>query len=106
VRIGAVNTIVNDGGRLKGYNTDGIGALRAIGERYGDLRGARAVILGAGGAARAISYKLAENVSEVTILNRTPSRAEELSDYLSRQRPCIPGGSRHPGQHHSVGDAP
>lgn len=88
VRIGAVNTIVNDGGRLKGYNTDGIGALRAIGERYGDLRGARAVILGAGGAARAISYKLAENVSEVRILNRTPSRAEALSDYLSSLREC------------------
>jgi shikimate dehydrogenase len=88
VRIGAVNIIVNDGGKLKGYNTDGIGALRAIGERYGDLGGARAVILGAGGAARAISYKLAENVSEVTILNRTPRRAEELSDYLSSLREC------------------
>lgn len=87
-RIGAVNTIVNDGGRLKGYNTDGIGALRAIGETYGDLRCARAVILGAGGAARAISYKLAENVSEVRILNRTPSRAEVLSDYLSSLREC------------------
>ncbi len=88
VRIGAVNTIVNDGGRLRGYNTDGIGALRAIGERYGDLRGARVVILGAGGAARAISYKLAENVSEVRILNRTPCRAEALSDYLSSLREC------------------
>jgi shikimate dehydrogenase len=88
VRIGAVNTIVNDGGRLKGYNTDGIGALRAIEERYGDLRGARAVILGAGGAARAIGYKLAENVSEVRILNRTPSRAEDISDYLSSLREC------------------
>jgi len=88
VRIGAVNTIVNDGGRLKGYNTDGIGALRAIRERYGDLRGARAVILGAGGAARAISYKLAENVSEVRILNWTPSCAEALSDYLSSLREC------------------
>jgi len=88
VRIGAVNTIVNEDGRLKGYNTDGIGALRAIRETYGDLRGARAVILGAGGAARAISYKLAENVSEVRILNRTPSRAEALSDYLSSLREC------------------
>ena len=88
VRIGAVNTIVNDGGRLKGYNTDGIGALRAIGETYGDLRGARVVILGAGGAAKAISYKLAENVSEVRILNRTPSRAEALSNYLSSLREC------------------
>jgi shikimate dehydrogenase len=88
VRIGAVNTIVNDGGKLKGYNTDGIGALRAIRQRYGDLRGARAVILGAGGAARAISYKLAENVSEVRILNRTLSRAEYLSDYLSSLREC------------------
>lgn len=88
VRIGAVNTIVNDGGRLKGYNTDGVGALRVIGENYGDLRGVRAVILGAGGAARAISYKLAKNVSEVKILNRTPRRAEELSDYLSSLREC------------------
>lgn len=88
VRIGAVNTVVSDGGRLKGYNTDGIGALSAIGEAYGDLRDAKAVVLGAGGAARAVSYKLAEYVSEVRILNRTPSRAEALSHYLSSLQEC------------------
>lgn len=87
-RIGAVNTIVNEGGKLKGYNTDGIGALRAIQEIYGDLRGVRAVVLGAGGAARAISYMLAKNVSEIRILNRTSSRAENLCEYLSSLKEC------------------
>ena len=88
VRMGAVNTVVNDGGRLKGYNTDGTGALRAMEEAYGDLGGARAVVLGAGGAARAIGCKLAENASEVRILNRTPGRAEALADHLSSLREC------------------
>ena len=87
-RIGAVNTVVNNGGCLKGYNTDGVGALRALIEAYGSLRDARIVVLGAGGAARAICYKLAENASEIMILNRTVKHAAALSDYLSSLPEC------------------
>ena len=82
-QVGAVNTIVNADGELKGYNTDGLGAIRALEEAYGDLEGARAVILGAGGAARAIGYHLSAKASKITIINRTPERAEELAAHLS-----------------------
>lgn len=77
-RIGAVNTIVNEGGRLKGYNTDGLGAARALEEAFGDLHGVKAVILGAGGSARAISYHLSTVVGEIVVLNRTLGNAQEL----------------------------
>lgn len=86
--IGAVNTIVNEGGWLKGYNTDGRGAIRALEEAYGDLRGAKAVVLGAGGAARAIGYHLSMMVDELSILNRTMSRAESLVSGLKSLPGC------------------
>jgi shikimate dehydrogenase len=87
-KIGAVNTIVNNGGMLKGYNTDGVGALRALNEAYGSLKDAKVVVLGSGGAARAICYKLSESASEITILNRTVKHAVALSDYLSSLSEC------------------
>jgi shikimate dehydrogenase len=77
-RIGAVNTVVREGERLVGSNTDCPGALRAL-ERAGPMRGKRAVVLGAGGAARALVYGLVEAGSTVTVLNRTVSRADELA---------------------------
>lgn len=80
-RIGAVNTIVNDGGRLVGYNTDATGALKALEERI-DLSGKTCLIVGAGGAARAIGYALRDRGVRVTIANRTTGRGEELSDLL------------------------
>jgi len=95
-RIGAVNTIVNRGGRLKGYNTDGIGAMRALGEAYGRLGGSRAVLIGAGGAARAIGYSLATSVDELAILNRTPERAYDLAGGLSDLPECTATISAHP----------
>ena len=58
-RIGAINTIVADKGELTGYNTDATGALRALCEGGVDLRGRRIVMLGSGGAARAIAFALA-----------------------------------------------
>ena len=87
-RIGAVNTIVNDYGWLKGYNTDGVGAMRALEESFGDLQGVKAVILGAGGAARAIGYQISTVAEELVILNRTLSRAEELADALLGYPEC------------------
>jgi shikimate dehydrogenase len=69
-KVGAVNTVVNNDGELRGYNTDAAGFLRALLERGVEPGGKKAVILGAGGAARAISYTLAEGGAELTILNR------------------------------------
>ncbi|MCL6456688.1 MAG: shikimate dehydrogenase [Gorillibacterium sp.] len=79
--IGAVNTIVNDGGRLTGYNTDGVGYVRSLKEETGfNPAGKRILVLGAGGAARGIVYSLVkEKAKEIIVANRTPSRAEELA---------------------------
>ncbi len=57
--IGAINTIVAENGKLTGYNTDATGALRALREGAGSLNGKRVVMLGSGGAARAIAFALA-----------------------------------------------
>jgi shikimate dehydrogenase len=73
--IGAVNTVVQCGGVLRGYNTDWMG-IRAPLE---DLRGSRAVVLGAGGAAAAAAYALLSLEMEVTILARAPEKAGRLA---------------------------
>jgi shikimate dehydrogenase len=77
--IGAVNTATWRDGRLVGSNTDWIGAVGAL-ERETPLRGKRAVVLGAGGTARAVVYGLHTSGAQVTVLNRTPSRAQALAD--------------------------
>lgn len=59
-RIGSVNTVVKDGGRLKGFGTDGPGARKALTDAGVDLAGKNITILGSGGAARAIAFSLAE----------------------------------------------
>jgi shikimate dehydrogenase len=69
-KIGAVNTVVNDGGLLHGYNTDAEGFLRVLTGRGIEPQDKNVVILGAGGAARAISYVLAQHGARLTILNR------------------------------------
>ena len=76
--IGAVNTVLNDEGVLKGYNTDYLGGVKALEEEYGNLKDAGVVILGAGGAARALVYGLRQKVQSITVLNRDPGRAETL----------------------------
>jgi shikimate dehydrogenase len=73
--IGAVNTVVQCGGVLTGYNTDWLGVRAPL----GDLRGARAAVLGAGGAAAAAVYALLSLEMEVTVLARTPGKAERLA---------------------------
>lgn len=79
--IGAINTVTLDGDRWIGTNTDWIGALRAL-ERAGPVDGRRAVVLGAGGTARAVIYGLRERGCEVFVLNRTVERARTLVDEL------------------------
>ena len=79
VKIGAVNTVVNDDGHLTGYNTDWIGAVRALQEK-GDIAGKRSVVVGAGGAARAIVYGLVKEQSQVTVYNKTVNKGEKLAE--------------------------
>ncbi len=83
-RIGAVNTIVNDDGVLRGYNTDATGFLRALRERGVEPREKEVVILGAGGASRAISLILAERGSNLVIVNRTWNKVKEQADRISQ----------------------
>jgi len=80
-KIGAVNTVVNRGGRLIGYNTDWSGAIEAL-EAQVDLKGRKALVLGAGGAARAMGFGLKERGTDFTILNRTVHKAEMLASEL------------------------
>ena len=76
--IGAVNTI--DFKDLKGYNTDGIGAIRAI-EEVSSIKNKNVIVAGAGGASRAISFYLAKfGAQSITILNRNVSKAENLAN--------------------------
>ena len=84
-KIGAVNTIVNDNGVLKGYNTDTTGFLRALGDKGIEPEGKSVVILGAGGASRGISFILAQNGANLVILNRLEELdwAEELARQIS-----------------------
>ena len=83
-KIGAVNTIVNEAGRLTGYNTDAEGFLRPLLERGLDLKGKRVLVVGAGGAARGITFALAEVGASLVILNRTAERARDLAAQLSK----------------------
>lgn len=77
--IGAVNAIVNDNGKLTGYNTDWLGAVRAV-EEQTTIGGKQVVIVGAGGAARAIAYGMKhEGAAQVSIFNRTPEKAEQMA---------------------------
>lgn len=83
--IGAVNTIINREGFLIGANTDASGFTRSLEQeaRFSAAR-KRALIVGAGGAARAVAFGLAwEGVSELVIVNRTPERASELAHDVS-----------------------
>jgi shikimate dehydrogenase len=80
-RIKAVNTIANEGGKLVGYNTDCPGAMGALEEKV-DLKGKRVILLGAGGAARAIGFGLKERGCRIVILNRSSDRAEGLAKDL------------------------
>jgi len=88
--MGAVNTVVHDRGRLVGENTDGKGFMRALAQDAGvETRGRRAVVLGAGGAARAIAVELSlAGAAQVTIVNRTPATGRALVDLLRARTPA------------------
>ncbi len=77
--IGAVNTIVVEGERLLGYNTDVHGAMQPLLEKL-DVRGARVAVLGAGGSARAVCYGLQQHGADVTIYAREVHKAQPLAN--------------------------
>ena len=80
--IGAANTIVNDNGSLKGYNTDMDGFLEPIKNREIPIRNSNVLLLGAGGASRAIIAGFAkEHVKKITVVNRTIKKANDLSNF-------------------------
>ncbi|HOV79804.1 MAG TPA: shikimate dehydrogenase [Bacillota bacterium] len=83
--LGAVNTVVNRRGRLLGCNTDGRGFIRSLRENAGfDPAGKKALVLGAGGAARAVAVQLAlSGVSRIVLTNRSKKRAEDLARLVS-----------------------
>ena len=83
--IGAVNTIVVKDGKLFGENTDGKGFVQALKNNDVTLEGKKIVILGAGGAAKAIAVECAlAGAAQVTVMNRTLARAQELADVLAK----------------------
>lgn len=77
-KIGAVNTVVNDNGILKGYNTDWLGILTPL-KRITNLANKRVAIIGAGGAARSMVYAMTTQGAQVKIFNRTLSKAQDIS---------------------------
>jgi len=77
--IGAVNTVHNVDGKLIGYNSDWVGAMAALKE-VTEIEGKKVIVIGAGGAARAIVYGLAQNKAQVTIYGRTADKARSLAD--------------------------
>lgn len=82
--IGAMNTVVNENGKLIGYNTDATGAAQALREKT-EIAGKKILLMGAGGAARAIAYALKELGADIHIYNRTAEKAQELADALGLQ---------------------
>ena len=82
--IGAVNTVVNDGGAITGYNTDVLGFLMSLVKAGFILDECRAVVLGAGGAARAVTWALCKRrASSITIGARNPQKASALAKDFS-----------------------
>ncbi|GBD11629.1 Shikimate dehydrogenase (NADP(+)) [bacterium HR23] len=89
--IGAVNTILHHRGTLMGENTDAPGFLRALQEVGFSPRGKRALVLGAGGSARAVAYALAQaGIARLTLCARTLRRAQDISYGLSCSVDCLP----------------
>ncbi len=83
--IGAVNTILNNQGKLIGFNTDGTGAMIALQENNIPPVEKKMLLLGAGGAGKAIAFQAAQEVEELVILNRTSEKAELLAEALRKK---------------------
>jgi len=91
-KMGAVNTVVRQAdGKLKGYNTDGLGFVRSLEEAIGDAhRDGRVLLIGAGGAARGIAFALKHTgYQTITIANRTVANAEQICKELGSSANAI-----------------
>lgn len=87
--IGAVNTVIHRDGKLYGENTDGKGFVTALKNAGVSLAGKNVTMLGAGGAARAISVECALNgAAHITIINRNAARGNELAALLNEKTEC------------------
>ena len=83
--IGAVNTVSNENGKLKGYNTDMIGFLDPIKKKNLAIKDSQVLLLGAGGAARAIvTAMVKEKAGKITIVNRTLENANKLAEFAKK----------------------
>ncbi|MDR0797275.1 MAG: shikimate dehydrogenase [Nitrososphaerota archaeon] len=83
--LNSVNTIHHKDGKLLGYSTDGIGALKALKANGADPHNKRVLMLGAGRTARAIAYSIIQEAEELVVLNRTVSEAKKLSETLKHK---------------------
>jgi shikimate dehydrogenase len=107
-RIGSVNTITNEGGRLVGSSTDGPGTLRALHEAGIALEGKHVLFAGTGGAVRAVAFAMAElsGAASVRILGRTPANVETLVGDLQKKTSCtILGGDLKEDLHEAASQA-
>ena len=83
--IGAVNTIENKGGILKGYNTDGVGFVKSILDKGYDIKNKKVMIIGAGGSCRSIAIELAsKGVKSIEIRNRSLDNANKIVDVINK----------------------
>lgn len=89
-KIGAVNTVRIEDGKLFGYNTDAPGFIEPLIDLYGDLVGAKVAVVGAGGAARACVYSLVKEGAEVTVFARDTSKADNFAESFNVRVDSIP----------------
>ena len=87
--IGAVNTITNKDGKLTGYNTDGRGFMSSLKEEGVHVEGKEILIVGTGGACRAVSYYLSEKASKLSLFDIDRTKAENLANDLKEIRDNI-----------------
>lgn len=92
-KIGAVNTVRIDDGKLVGFNTDAPGFIEPLLNSYGDLKNARVAIIGAGGAARACVYALVNRGADVTVFARDAAKAELLATEFGAKFAKLGGSS-------------
>ena len=96
-RAGAVNTVKIQEGLRIGHNTDGVGFVRSVEDELNGFKGKKAVLLGAGGAAKGIALALAEQGMKVHILNRKLEKAEALVEVIQREGGTATAGALAPG---------
>ncbi len=94
-RVGCINTVTNEGGRLHGTTTDGLGTLRAFADAGVSLAGKKILFLGTGGAVRSVAFAMAEHSQpeRITILGRTPGNVQELAKDLADAGAPVAAGS-------------